>query len=100
MRKTLGVIAAMAVGCMTWAGGAEAACVTKGSYGTAGSLDNAKFQAWEAILQATSWGSWGQFMAGGMKIGTAPGYKVSNVKFSCKPGGSGYECRARATLCN
>ena len=37
------------------------------------------FQAWEAVLQATSWGSWAQFMASGMKVGSAPGYKVSNM---------------------
>ena len=79
---------------------AQAACVTKASYGTASNLESAKFQAWEAILQAVSWGSWAQFMAGGMKIGTAPGYKVSNVKFSCKPGGYGQECKAQAKLCD
>ena len=34
-------------------------------------------------------------MGGGMVIGTAPGYKVSGVKFACKPGGAGQECTAR-----
>jgi hypothetical protein len=93
--------ATVAAGMLMAAGAAaQAECVTKASYGTAGSLDSAKFQAWEAILQATSWGSWAQFMAGGMQIGTAPGYKVSNVHFSCKAGGAGQECRAQARLCS
>ena len=38
---------------------ADAACVRKGGKGTGGSRDSAMFQAWEAVLQATSWGSWG-----------------------------------------
>ena len=59
------------------------------------------FQAWEAVLQATSWGSWAQFMGSGMKIGSAPGYRVSNMRTSCKPGGMlGTECVITANLCN
>ena len=46
---------------------AEAGCVSKGGRGTGGSRDSATFQAWEAVLQATSWGSWAQFMGSGMK---------------------------------
>jgi hypothetical protein len=98
VRKCAPAVAAVGM-LMIASASAQAACVVKGSYGTAGTVDNAKFQAWEAILQATSWGSWAQFMAGGMKIGTAPGYKVSGVRFSCKPGGAGQECTARAQLC-
>ena len=44
---------------------AEAQCVTKAGHGTGGSVDSAKFQAWEAVLQATDWGSWASFMASG-----------------------------------
>jgi hypothetical protein len=99
VRKCAPAVAAVGM-LMIASAAAQAQCVTKGSYGTAGSVDSAKFQAWEAILQATSWGSWAQFMGGGMVIGTAPGYKVSGVKFSCKPGGAGQECTARATLCS
>ena len=33
------------------------------------------------------------------KIGVAPGYKVSNLKSTCKPGGIGQSCRVQATLC-
>lgn len=80
---------------------AEAGCVSKGGRGTGGSRDSAMFQAWEAVLQATSWGSWAQFMGSGMKIGSAPGYRVSNMRTSCKPGGMlGMECVITANLCN
>jgi hypothetical protein len=99
VRKLVPVAAAAGM-LMIASAAANAACVNKASYGTAGSLDSAKFQAWEAILQATSWGSWAQFMGSGMVVGTAPGYKVSNVRFSCKAGGAGQECKAWARLCD
>jgi hypothetical protein len=38
-------------------------------------------------------------MGGPQKIGTAPSYKVSKVRVSCKAGGLGQTCRAFATLC-
>ncbi len=38
-------------------------------------------------------------MAAGQKVGTAPGYKVSKVRFKCTKGGLGSECKAFATLC-
>ncbi len=80
--------------------GAEAAtCVNKAASGTNTTQDGAKFQAWEAVLQATDWGSWSTFMASGAKIGTAPGYKVSNVQSRCNKGGLGYECKMQARLC-
>jgi hypothetical protein len=83
------------------AGGANAApgCITKAGKGTAGSVDGARFQAWEAVLQATDWGSWAAFMAGGGKVPTAPGYRVSGVKASCRPGGIGQVCVMQARLC-
>ena len=79
---------------------AQAACINKGGRGTGTTKDSAMFQAWEAVLQATSWGSWAQFMTSGMKVGTAPGYKVSGFMSSCKPGGLGQTCYTQATLCN
>ena len=80
---------------------ADAGCINKGGRGTGGSRDSAMFQAWEAVLQATSWGSWAQFMGSGMKVGSAPGYRVSNLRSNCKPGGMmGTECVVTATLCN
>ncbi len=76
-----------------------AVCVNKAAQGTNNTRDGAMFQAWEAVLQATDWGSWASFMSSGAKIGTAPGYKVSNVKSKCKPGGLGFECVMQAKLC-
>jgi hypothetical protein len=78
---------------------AEAACVTKAGKGTGGSRDSAMFQAWEAVLQATDWGSWTGFMTSGMKVGSAPGYRVSGLKSRCGPGGIGQSCIIQATLC-
>lgn len=74
-------------------------CVNKAASGTNTTKDGAMFQAWEAVLQATDWGSWASFMAGSGKIGTAPGYKVSNVTSRCGAGGLGYSCKIQATLC-
>jgi len=82
------------------AAGAQAECYTKAGKGTGGSDDSAKFQAWEAVLQATDWGSWGSWMVSSQVIGKAPGYKVSNVRTSCSAGGMlGRECRIQARLC-
>jgi len=81
------------------AGAAQAECVNKGGRGTGGTRDSAMFQAWEAVLQATSWGPWAQFMASGAKVGSAPGYKVSNLRSKCGPGGMGTECVVSARLC-
>jgi hypothetical protein len=103
MRKSFLVAGVAAAGLLL--GGAHLSpadaksCVNKAAQGTNTTEDGAKFQAWEAVLQATDWGSWGQFMASGAKIGTAPGYAVSKVKFRCKAGGIGQECVAQATLC-
>lgn len=74
-------------------------CVNKAGQGTNTTEDGAKFQAWEAVLQATDWGMWATWMGSGAKVGTAPGYAVSNVKFRCKAGGIGRECVGQATLC-
>ncbi len=74
-------------------------CIEKGGRGTAGDVEGAKFQAWEAVLQATDWGSWAGFMSSGMKIGSAPGYTVSNVRTKCGKGGIGSECVIFAKLC-
>jgi hypothetical protein len=81
------------------AAAAQAEAVKKAGSGTGGTADNAKFQAWEAVLQATDWGSWAAFMAAGGKVPSAPGYKVSDVRSSCKPGGLGQTCYMQANLC-
>jgi len=94
-------VPALSLGCVLLLAGAsaQAACITKGGRGTGGSIDNAKFQAWEAVLQATDWSSWAGFMAGGGKVGSAPGYKVSDVKSRCQSGGLGHVCVMQARLC-
>ena len=74
-------------------------CVNKAASGTNTTEDGARFQAWEAVLQATDWGSWASFMSAGSKIGTAPGYSVSKVSSRCNKGGIGYSCKMQATLC-
>jgi hypothetical protein len=79
---------------------AQADCVNKAGKGTGSSDDSAKFQAWEAVLQGTDWGSWASWMASSQTVGTAPGYKVSNVKSRCSAGGLlGRECVVGAKLC-
>jgi hypothetical protein len=79
---------------------AQAQCISKAGKGTGSTDDDAKFQAWEAVLQGTDWGSWGTWMVSSQKVGTAPGYKVSNVKTRCKAGGFlGRECVVAARLC-
>ena len=74
-------------------------CVNKAGQGTNTTEDGAKFQAWEAVLQATDWGAWATWMGANGKVGTAPGYAVSKVSFRCKAGGIGRECVGQATLC-
>jgi hypothetical protein len=78
---------------------AEAQCTTIGGKGTAGSLDSARFQAYEAMLQGTDLSMWASWMVTGAKVGEAPGYRVDGLKFKCGPGGIGQECRARAKFC-
>ena len=99
--KRLIVPAMILAGAMVAAGtSAQAGCITKAGSGTGGDRSSAQFQAWEAVLQATSWGSWAGFMGSGMKVGTAPGYRVSGVRTSCRAGGLGQTCVMQATLCN
>jgi hypothetical protein len=79
---------------------AQAQCVNKAGKGTGSTDDDAKFQAWEAVLQATDLGSWGTWMVSSMKVGVAPGYKVSNLRQRCSAGGfMGRECVVAARLC-
>ena len=102
MRAKITRLALLAAGLLlvTSASGHAATCIVKAGQGTGSTDDSARFQAWEAVLQATDWGSWSSFMAGGMKIGSAPGYKVSNVKTKCVAGGGlGRECIMQAKLC-
>lgn len=74
-------------------------CINKAGQGTNSTEEGAKFQAYEAILQATDWGMWASWMASSQKIGVAPGYQVTRVKFKCGKGGLGSSCVGQATLC-
>jgi hypothetical protein len=78
---------------------AQAKCNTIGGKGTGGSVDSAKFQAYEAMLQGTDLGMWATWMVTGAQVGVAPGYSVRGLKFRCKPGGMGQECLSQATFC-
>ena len=102
MMKSLVIAGVAAIGLLAGSAGlssADAQCINKAGQGTNSTEDGAKFQAWEAVLQATDWGSWASWMGSGGKVGTAPGYAVKNVKFRCKAGGLGKECVGQATLC-
>jgi len=93
--------AAVAAGVLliTTAGIAQAQCNSIGGNGTAGSLESAQFQAYEAMLQGTDLGMWANWMVTGANVGVAPGYRVEGLKFRCGPGGMGQECHARAKFC-
>lgn len=101
MRKlTLASAVAAVVLAVSLAPAAEAkTCIKKAGQGTNSTEEGAKFQAWEAVLQATDWGMWSQFMATSQKVGVAPGYTVSNLRAKCGKGGIGSECIVQATLC-
>jgi hypothetical protein len=103
MLKSIAVAGLAAAGLLIGSAALSAAdaksCVNKAGQGTNTTEDGAKFQAWEAVLQATDWGMWATWMGSGGKVGTAPGYQVSKVNFRCKPGGIGRECIGQATLC-
>jgi hypothetical protein len=101
MKRYTGVVSTLAAAgiMLAVATAAQAECLKKAGQGTGSNDENAKFQAWEAVLQATDWGSWAGFMASGMKVGSAPGYKVTSLRSRCKKGGLGSECIISAILC-
>jgi hypothetical protein len=74
-------------------------CINKAGEGTNSTVEGAKFQAWEAVLQATDWGIWSAMMASKQEVGNAPGMTVKNLRSSCKAGGLGQVCIVQATLC-
>ena len=78
-----------------YAGGAEAGCFKKTASGTSTSVDGAKFQVKEAILQSFDWSVWAAFMA----TGSTPGYRVTSNGYKCTPGGLGYNCVGTSTIC-
>lgn len=81
-------------------GAKGADCADKGGRGWGASLESARFQAWEAVLQGTDWGMWAAWMASGAKVGAAAsGYRVSNVREKCENDPAGKVCLIRARLC-
>jgi len=100
-RVAIGAGAALTVLALAAAPVAAQSCVTKGGRGTGSTVPDAKFQAWEAVLQATDWGMWFTWITSGAKVGTAAsGYKVSNYREKCGAGGAlGKECVIFAKLC-
>jgi len=102
LKLTSAVIAAVGASALIVAASAPAdarTCINKAGQGTNTTEEGAKFQAYEAILQATDWGMWANWMVTSQKIGQAPGYTVSRVRFKCQPGGLGSTCVGQATLC-
>lgn len=105
MRVTYGLFAGLAAvlvmsGMPTTAAEAKATCANKAGRGWGGTVDSARFQAWEAVLQDTDWGMWAVWMASGAQVGTAAsGYSVSNVREKCGNDGSSKVCLIRAKLC-
>lgn len=93
MKRAILVAAALALsGAMS---AASAQCVTKGANATAGSADSAKWYVMETMVQQVSWGLWPGWVASGK----LEGYKISNERYTCTPGGAGVFCRGRATFC-
>jgi uncharacterized membrane protein len=96
MMKSICAAAVVAtLACAGYAGDAEAKCFKKTASGTATSVDSAKFQVKEAILQSFDWGVWAAFMASG----TTPGYRITSNGYKCTPGGLGYNCVGTSTIC-
>lgn len=86
-------LAAFALGSGT---SAEAArCFTKAAVGTNTTMEGAKTQVYEALLQSFDWSVWASWMA----TGSTPGYKVGAPRYSCSKGGLGYNCKGVSTIC-
>ncbi len=77
------------------AGASAGECFMKAGQGTAGTLQGAKFQVDEVLLQATDWGAWAEWMA----TGKTTGYDFGKRQYKCKEGGLGYECTGQAEIC-
>lgn len=71
-------------------------CFMKASEGTNTTEEGAKFQAFEALLQATDWGLWAAWMANG----STPGYTIAKPAYKCTKGtGLGVTCRGQVKIC-
>jgi len=104
LSKRGAIVALAAAGIVVGAVGAEAkgACFTKAAQGTNTTLAGAKVQAYEALLQATDWGLWTNWMASSAspdKPYRGGGYSISAPRWKCGSGGIGISCTAQATIC-
>lgn len=97
--RTIGLATAGLLVCLVATPAAAQSCVNKAGEGTNSTLEGAKFQAWEAVLQATDWSVWSAMMASKQIVGNAPGMKVAKVSSKCAAGGLGQSCVVQATLC-
>ena len=70
-------------------------CFTKAASGTNTTMEGAKSQVYEALLQSFDWGAWASWMASG----STPGYKIGAPRYSCSKGGIGYNCKGVSTIC-
>jgi hypothetical protein len=70
-------------------------CFTKAASGTNTTMEGAKTQVYEALLQSFDWGVWASWMASG----STPGYKVGAPRYSCSKGGIAYNCKGVSTIC-
>ncbi|MCB1506184.1 MAG: hypothetical protein KDJ47_14495 [Hyphomicrobiaceae bacterium] len=100
MKTVVSAAAAAIVITMTFAAQANAGCMNKAGRGWGFDTQQARFQAWEAVLQDTDWGMWAAWMASGAKVGSAAsGYSVKSKREKCRPDGSQQVCVIRAKLC-
>jgi hypothetical protein len=89
-------VAALALGSLAGAGDATAkVCTDKAGQGTDTTIEGAKFQVDEVLLQSTDWGAWAEWMV----TGKTSGYDFGPRKYKCKAGGLGYECYGTSTIC-
>lgn len=94
--SALGLAFSMAIAVSAIGTQAEAkTCFKKAGEGTASTLEGAKFQVDEVLLQATDWGAWAEWMS----TGKTSGYDFGKRKYKCKQGGMGYSCVGQATIC-
>jgi len=95
--RSIAVVALASAGLVVGSVGADAKeCFKKAAEGTNTTEKGAQFQAFEAILQATSWGLWAAWMANG----STPGYTVDKARYKCTKGtGLGYTCVGSTRIC-
>ena len=88
--------AALAAFSLTPGSSAQAgACFKKAASGTNTTIDGAKAQVLEALLQSFDWTVWASYMT----TCSTPGYRVGAPAYRCSKGGLGYNCTGVSTIC-